>query len=97
MPLNTRENNCKTIISVLDLIEEFRFLYSPQPALRRVVIKVLQCTLREEMLYWTQQGKIRTTIDGDENSHFFHASASARLHKYKINVLLPNGTKFFSH
>lgn len=42
VPLNTQENNCKTVISVLDLIEETRFLSPPELALRRVVIKVLQ-------------------------------------------------------
>lgn len=53
--------------------------------------------MREKALYWIQRGKIRTAIEGDENSRFFHASASARLRKNKINVLLHNESEFFSH
>lgn len=92
LPLNTREKICKTVISVLDIIEESRYLSPPELVLRRVIIKILQHTLREKALYWIQQGKISTTMEGDENSRFFHVSASARLQKNKINILVSNGS-----
>ena len=79
IPLNTHEKNCKTVISILDIIEESRFLSPIELALRRVIIKVLQRTLHEKTLYWIQRGKVRTALEGDENSRFFHASASVRL------------------
>lgn len=85
IPLNTREKNCKTVISV------------PELNLCRVIIKVLQRTLQEKALYWIQRGKVRTTMEGDENSRYFHASASARLRKNTINVLVSSGTEFYSY
>lgn len=77
IPINARESNCKLVIDLLDHIEESRFLSFVELALRRTVIKVLHRTVREKLIYWRLRSKIKTTIQGDENSRYFHASASS--------------------
>ena len=96
-PINVRENNCKTVINILDLIEESRNLSPHEIALRNVVISVLQRTIREKVAFWKQRGKVRAAIEADENTRYFHASASDRLRRNKISTLEINGTEITNH
>lgn len=92
-----RESNAKTVISFLDHIEESRALNGLEADLRSTVILVLQRTIRERVSHWRQRSKIKFTIDGDENTKYFHVCASNRYRANKIAVLEHNGLDFSSH
>jgi hypothetical protein len=92
-----RETNAKIVISFLDHLEESRNLSSLELSLCRLLIKILQMIIRERVAYWKQRSKIKFAIEGDENSKYFHAIASARYRKNKISILEVNGTKFTTH
>ena len=96
-PINERENNCKTTISILDTLEELRSLSPQEFTLRKVVISVLQRTIREKVACWKERGKIRAAIEADENTRYFHASASSRLWHNKIAVLEINNIEISNH
>lgn len=44
-------------------------------------------TLRDRLSYWRQRFSIRMAFDWDENTRFFHASASERRRKNHIQEL----------
>ena len=58
---------------------------------------MLQRTIRDKVAFWKQRGKIRTAIEADENTRFFHASASNRLRRNKISILEINGVEISNH
>lgn len=84
IPLATRESNCRLVINLLDYIEENRLLSPLELFLRRIIIKTLHRIIREKMMYRRIRSKIRSAIDGDENSKFFYASASHR-HRHPLS------------
>lgn len=96
-PLNTHECNCKAVISLLDDIEETRFLSELKHELKKLIINILHRTIAEKGKYWQQCGKVTAGVDGDENTSYFHASASQRLRKNKIIKLIHNRTEFTQH
>jgi hypothetical protein len=81
------------VICFLDFIEESRNISPLELNLRRLIIKMLQRTIRERTAYWKQRSKIKFAIEGDENSKYFHAIASARYRKNKISILELNETE----
>ncbi|KAL0410749.1 UNVERIFIED_CONTAM: hypothetical protein Slati_3664600 [Sesamum latifolium] len=63
--------------------------YSRRAALRE---QLDECLVREEIM-WKQRGKAQWLQEGDMNTAFFHARASARLRKNAITRLkLGNGS-----
>jgi hypothetical protein len=87
----------KLLISFLDHTKESHSLSFQEFTLRRIIISSLQRTIREKVAFWRQRSKIKFTIDGDENTKYFHALATSRYMKNKIAVLEVNGTEFSSH
>jgi hypothetical protein len=85
------------VISFFDFIEESRNLSTVELNLRRLIIKILQRTIKERMAFWKQRSKIKFAIEGDENSKYFHAIASARYRKNKISTIEINGSEFTDH
>lgn len=96
-PLVQRENDTKVLIDALDLLEEERDLTSAEATLRRLAITTLQAIHSEKLAYWRQRFNHRMVVEWDENSRFFHASASGRKRKNKIQCLERDGVELFSH
>ena len=76
--------NCRAVISLLDLLEEFRILTTAEARLRGHVRKHLSSECKKLDAYWKQGYTSRLCKLGDENTSFFHASASARLRRNQI-------------
>lgn len=85
------------VIDLLDIIEESRPLHPVELSLRSAVTACLHRTIKEKFAHWKQRGKIRAAIDGDENTKFFHVSASQRMRKNQIKILELNGQEFENH
>lgn len=96
-PLHQREIDTKALINALDLLEEQRPLTSPESTLRRLAIAGLQSIQAEKLAIWRQRFNLKLAMDWDENSRFFHASASGRRRKNTIACLEQDGTRFYSH
>jgi hypothetical protein len=77
------ESNSKLVIYFLDLIKESRPLSSKEISLRRVLIKVLQRSIRNRLKYWRTRSKIKHAIDGDQVTKYFHICASNRTRQNK--------------
>jgi hypothetical protein len=97
MPNHLIENNCKHVISLLDLIEEHRPLSKKEINLRHIVIKTLRTAIRARVDHWKTRSKIKFAIDGDENTKYFHICASNRLRTNKISTIEHNGVVFSNH
>jgi hypothetical protein len=97
LPYHLAEANCKYVISFLDLIEEHRHLSKAEFNLRHVVIKTLRRAIRSRVDHWKTRSKIKFTIDGDENTKYFHICASNRLRNNKIVTIEQNGAEFSNH
>jgi hypothetical protein len=97
MPTHLIEDNCKIVISLLDLIEEHRTLTIHEFNLRHVVIKTLRRAIRARIDHWRTRSKIKFAIDGDENTKYFHICASNRLRNNKISTIEHNGVQFSNH
>ena len=52
---------------------------------------------KELAAYWKQQYTFKLCKFGDENTAFYHASASARLHSNRIQVLHDEGVPLYNH
>jgi hypothetical protein len=89
-----RESNVKAVISLLDHIEESRNLSILELSFRRLTIQILQRLTRERVAFWRQMSKIKFTLDGDENTKYFHAVASNRFRNNKISQLQIQGSVF---
>jgi hypothetical protein len=82
---------------MLYLLEESRSLSSLELAL---CVGVLLALHRHNALwatYWRQRAKIRDCVLGDENSTFFHQSASHRLRRNQIKSLDLGGISVSAH
>ena len=93
----TFDNDCKFVIDLLDFWEECRPLSLDEKQLREDARAALAASIRRQSAYWKQRGKCRAVCEGDENTGFFHASASSRFRKNCIPVLSVDGVDLFSH
>lgn len=75
---------CRAVLELLDLLEEHHPLPAAESLLRSLVKARLVHAVREHAMYWRQLYTIKTCKMGDENTAFYHASASARLRANKI-------------
>jgi hypothetical protein len=57
----------------------------------------LHLSVKEKAPYWKARAKVRFVLEGDENTKFFHASATCRLHHNSIPSLVVDGTRFYDH
>jgi hypothetical protein len=72
-------SNVKTVIFLLEAIEEWNF--------REILNQKLTTLLHQQMLYWRQRQTIRWVKLGDENSRFFHANATIKHRRNLITTL----------
>ncbi|CAN6253863.1 unnamed protein product [Urochloa humidicola] len=96
-PIQQRESDTKTLVTALDLLEECRPLTSAELALRRVGADALNMIAKEKLSIWRQRFSIKVVIQGDENTRFFHASATQRRRKNYISMLESDGHEHTSH
>ncbi|CAN6352985.1 unnamed protein product [Urochloa humidicola] len=89
--------NCKFVIYMLDVLEEGRLLSAGERFLRQACQERLALSLRERAAYWKQRGKHRAIREGDSNTRFFHAHASARLRRNTIRSVEADGATVTSH
>ena len=88
--------NNKSVLLFLDTMEESRDLSVQE--WNFIVREHLDKLLKHQLEYWKQRGKIKWVKLGDENTMFFHATATVQL-KRKVITSLRNseGEEFFSH
>jgi hypothetical protein len=57
----------------------------------------LHLSIRERSVYWKIRAKIKFALEGDENTKFFHASATCRLRRNSIPNLVVDGVSSSTH
>ncbi|KAF8670729.1 hypothetical protein HU200_050394 [Digitaria exilis] len=96
-PLDQRENDTKSLVDALDLLEEVRPLHHSEDTLRRLAIQGLQAINQERLAFLRQRFNLRLATEWDENSKFFHACANGRRRSNKIQTLEIDGVSHTSH
>jgi hypothetical protein len=85
------------VVELLDLLEEVRMLTTQERLLRQLVAARRSLAIKELGAYWRQRFSFKLRKLGDENTTFYHASASVRLHRNKIQVLHDGGVPAYTH
>jgi hypothetical protein len=88
---------CDQVVELLDLLEEVRMLTAQERLLRQLVAACRSLAVKELGAYWRQHFSFKLCKLGDENTAFYHASASARLCRNKIQVLHDGGVPVYTH
>jgi hypothetical protein len=57
----------------------------------------LHLSIKENAAYWKTRAKIRFALEGDENTKFFHASATCRMRRNSIPMLSTDGVQVTEH
>ena len=96
-PLDQREYDTRVLVQALDLLEEARPLNANEAALRRLAAQAIQDINRERLTFWRHRFNIRIATEWDENSRFFHSTASSRRRKNLIHCLEHDGQTFLAH
>jgi hypothetical protein len=65
--------------------------------MRSLTVDALHLSIKERSLYWRTRAKIRYALEGVENTKFFHASATCRLHRNSISSLSVDGVDTSDH
>ncbi|KAF8670726.1 hypothetical protein HU200_050391 [Digitaria exilis] len=89
-PLDQRENDTKSLVDALDLLEEVRPLHHSEDTLRRLTIQGLQAINQERLAFWRQRFNLCLATEWDENSNGRHRSN-------KIHTLEIDGVSHTSH
>ncbi|XP_073351793.1 uncharacterized protein [Aegilops tauschii subsp. strangulata] len=84
-------------IDLFDFLEENRVLSADEAALQRDARLALAASIRRQCAHWRQRGKRRAVCEGDENTRFFHASASQRRRRNSISTLEVEGVQVVDH
>lgn len=92
-----REQDCRLLINLLDILEESRPLSLLENRLRSLTMDSLHLAIKERSLYWRTRAKVRYALEGDENTRFFHTSATCRLRRNSITSLEMDGVTTTSH
>lgn len=96
--LNTLIGNSHEAIDFLDNIEEQRPLFIHEWNFRNIVKNHILKLLHYRNIFWKKRCTMRWVKFGDENTKFFHASATQRYRQNKISHLtLNDGTIITSH
>ncbi|CAN6205967.1 unnamed protein product [Urochloa humidicola] len=96
-PMEQLENDSRALLCALDLLEEERPLSNAEAILRQKTSMAIQGINCERLAFWQQRFNIRIAKEWDENSKFFHASASGRRRKNHIHTLEHDEQSFSSH
>ncbi|KAK1606196.1 hypothetical protein QYE76_029880 [Lolium multiflorum] len=96
-PSVEREKDCRILIHLLDLLEEGRPLSPTENLLRSLTMDALHLSIKERSLCWRTRAKIRFALEGDENTKFFHASATCRRRRNSIPSLVVNDVATSDH
>lgn len=83
-------SHVRTVISLLETIEEFRDLTILEWNFKEALAEKLKQLLEQQKIYWGQRGNIRWVKEGDAGTKLFHATATlkhrniliAQLHKH---------------
>lgn len=92
-----REIDTKILINGLDLLEEARPLSAQENILRTLAANSLHSIAQEKLRCWRQRFSFKLALHGDENTRFFHASATHRKRKNTIRLLEHNGVEHTTH
>jgi exonuclease III/regulator of replication initiation timing len=88
----------KTVILFLDTLEEFRNLALEEWNFRKILQEHLTNLPEQQRVYWMQRGRIKWATPGDENTKFFHSTASIRHNKNSIMMLKDrDGLEKYNH
>jgi hypothetical protein len=92
-----RENDTKTLVDALDLLEEARPLSPQESTLCRLAIQGVRDIQTEKLTFWQQCFHLQIALEWDENSRFFYTAASGRKRENKIHYLESDGVEQHSH
>jgi hypothetical protein len=96
--LATTIQNNKVILPFLDTLEEFRDLALEKWNFRKIVLEHLENLLEQQRQYWKQSGRIKWDVLGDENTEFFHSTATINHNINAITMLKDsNGLERYQH
>jgi hypothetical protein len=91
-------DNNKITLAFLDSLEKFRDLALEEWNFRKLVQENLGKLLDQQREYWKQRGKIKWATLGDENTIFFHSTATISHNRNSIMMLkYINGVKKSRH
>jgi hypothetical protein len=80
-------DNCNSVITFLDNLEDMRRLYNPEANLRILVKRQLETWLHYKNLYWRKRYTVNIIKFGDECTKFFHAMATISYRRNSISQL----------
>ncbi|KAG9450247.1 hypothetical protein H6P81_010212 [Aristolochia fimbriata] len=78
-------------VDALDALEEGRHLTDSELTDHSRAASDLRELVARERIVWKQRARYKWLKEGDANSHFFHAVASARRRSNRVNSLIVNG------
>jgi hypothetical protein len=85
-------------LAFLDSLEEFRDLALEEWNFRKLVQENLEKLPEQQREHWRQRGKIKWATLGDENTNFFHSTATITHNENSIMMLKDiNGVEKFRH
>jgi exonuclease III len=90
-------NNAKRALDLMDWIEELRTLLNLESIFRNLLKKKIAYLINLIAIAARQIGKVTWCSLGDEDSHFHHSRASARLRSNQIKIVESGGSCFFTH
>jgi hypothetical protein len=90
-------HNCKFLIALFDLQEEYRALSAGERFLRSACTERLQLAIRERAAYWKQRGKFKAIREADANTAFHHAHATTRFRRNQIKTVTVNDCELTAH
>jgi hypothetical protein len=79
------------------MFEETRALSTGECRLHALCREKESLVVAQWAAYWKQQGKFRALKEGDINTHYFHARASACSRRNAIRVLEVDGASLIFH
>jgi hypothetical protein len=79
------------VLCFLDTLEEFRDLSLEEWNFRANLLIHIEILLEQQRLYWRRRDKIKWAKLGDENTIFFHPSATINHNKNSIMILTLQG------
>lgn len=96
--LANRIKNTKLILSLMEILEEFRDLSIAEWNFKNILGETLEALLHQQRIYRRQRGTIKWVCCGDEGTKFFHANATVQHRRNLITSLVDtNGTACFTH
>ncbi|KAG2577531.1 hypothetical protein PVAP13_6NG126803 [Panicum virgatum] len=85
--LKANISNVKLILTLLNLIEEFRDLTLAEWNFKKVLEEKLLFLFKQQRIYWKQRCTINWTKQGDAGTKFFHDNATIKHRKNLITSL----------